>query len=237
MVSKRDDVYARLRNDILQGAIEPGQPISERAVAESLEASRVPVREALIQLERDGLVTFASQRGAFVRSFTPSMVVDLYEFRQALEGFAAGRAALVMQPAALKPHIRAFERALRRAAPDPVATEREGSEFHEAILSGCGNGLVEQAAARIRDQTTLAKRMTYQRSDDEWLRRSAREHLAIAEAVSSRDPVEAANRMVAHISAWSLRFGGDHRTTASQPASQASVAAARLRISDREEST
>lgn len=207
MSSKREDVYARLRDDILSGRLDPGQPISERSAAEAFGASRVPLREALIQLERDGLVTVAQHRGAFVRSFTPSMLQNLYELRQALEGLAAEKAASLVGPDAMTPHVRRFQRALAVKNPDAKTIERDGFEFHEAILVGCANPLIEETVARIRDQVTVAKRMTYLQSDEHWLRRSAQEHLGIAEAVRDGEGALAGQRMIAHIAAWSLRFG------------------------------
>ena len=56
VMSKTDQVHARLRDDIVSGRYQPGAPISERSLAEENDMSRVPVREALIRLERDGLV-------------------------------------------------------------------------------------------------------------------------------------------------------------------------------------
>lgn len=206
MVSKRDDVYEQLRNAILRGGMRPGDVISEREVAESLGASRVPLREAVIQLERDGLVMVVPRRGAFVRTFTAVELQHLYELREAVEGLAAARAAVRLPPAEMTPHIRAFRSELRAKRLDPVASERLGVDFHEAVLQGCGNPLVAETSVRIRDQVQLAKRTSYRHADAEWLRRGAQEHLDIAEAVASGDSAEAERQMKSHIAGWSRYF-------------------------------
>src|SRR5262245_45572811 len=100
-VSKREAVYEQLRDQILAGDLRPGEVINERTVAESLGSSRVPLREALIELQRDGLVRLVPRRGAFVRTFSAPDVQHLYELREALEGLAAARAALVLPPGAM----------------------------------------------------------------------------------------------------------------------------------------
>jgi len=206
MLSKRDNAYVQLRSDILDGSLMPGDAISERSVAESIGASRVPLREALIQLQRDGLVTVAPHRGAFVRAFTLDTLQQLYELRGALEGLAASKAAVILGKHAMTPHIKAFKSTLRLKTPDAARPEREGVDFHEAIINGCGNPMVTEACARIRGQSQLAKRMTYYPPDHAWLRRSTQEHLDIAEAISRGDSLEAERQMRAHISAWSRRF-------------------------------
>lgn len=206
MASKRDDVYTRLLGAILHGDLLPGEPISERAVAESLGASRVPLREALIQLQRDGLITNVPRRGAFVRTFSSQELEQLYELRGALEGLAAARAALLLPRGALTAFRRSFSKALRSRVLDAQAAEQLGVAFHEKILEGCGNPLVTETAAKIRDQVQLAKRMSYDRASAEWVLRGAREHLDIAEAITVGDSAEAERQMKAHIAAWSRHF-------------------------------
>lgn len=202
-MSKREAVYTKLRQEILTGALCPGDVINERSVAESLGASRVPLREALIHLEQDGLITVITRRGAFVRTFTAPEVQHLYELREALEGLAAGRAALVMPPTALVPRVKELRKFLRSRNPDAAEAERLGVAFHEHILEGCGNPLVSETSSRIRDQVRLARRTSYERASTDWWRRGAEEHLHIAEAIAAGDSAEAERQMKAHISTWS----------------------------------
>src|SRR5687768_6198131 len=87
------DVLDRLRRAILSGELPAGAPLPEASTASKLGVSRVPVREALVQLERQGLVVFdVTGRGA-VRRFTLEDVQELLSLRAALQGLAARRAA------------------------------------------------------------------------------------------------------------------------------------------------
>ena len=74
-----------LREMILAGEIAPGERINEVALAGELGISRGPLREAIQRLVSGGLLTVISHRGAFVRTFTPGEIVDLYGLRSALE--------------------------------------------------------------------------------------------------------------------------------------------------------
>jgi len=87
----RDQVLDRLRDAIVNGRFEPGAPLRERQIAEQLEVSRAPIREALLSLEKEGLVVTTPHRGSFVASFTDDDVVEIYTLRASLEQLAASR--------------------------------------------------------------------------------------------------------------------------------------------------
>ena len=90
----RDDMLAM----ILRGDLQPGQRINEPDVAARLGISRVPVREALRELESTGLVVARKNAGVFVREPNAEEVRDLYEMRGVLDGFAGRRAARLDAP-------------------------------------------------------------------------------------------------------------------------------------------
>ena len=85
----REDILGR----ILRGGLAPGSRINEPDVAERMGVSRVPVREALRELEAMGLVVSRKNVGVFVRELAPREVADLYELRAVLDGHAGTRAA------------------------------------------------------------------------------------------------------------------------------------------------
>lgn len=80
--------YQLLKEELIFGKLLPGDKLPEIVLAERLQMSRTPIREALRHLERDGLVVFSGNR-ASVRSYTPEEVIQLYELRQLLEVHAA----------------------------------------------------------------------------------------------------------------------------------------------------
>ena len=90
---RSDSAASLLRAEILNGTSEPGALLAESAVAKRLGVSRVPVREALFALEREGLVEFSPTGRAFVKALTPQDFEELYVLRLALEPLASRLAA------------------------------------------------------------------------------------------------------------------------------------------------
>ncbi|MBM7417039.1 MULTISPECIES: GntR family transcriptional regulator [Nocardiaceae] len=88
-----DRVYAHLRDSIVSGAYAPGARLGEVEIAELTETSRTPVREALRQLEMEGLVEVLPHRGARVYQWTADDLEEIYDLRMTLEAMAAARAA------------------------------------------------------------------------------------------------------------------------------------------------
>jgi DNA-binding GntR family transcriptional regulator len=91
-------VYEALREAVLSGAFQPGQPLRQEALAASIGVSRVPVRSALIQLEADGLIELNDRRGAVVKTHTAAQARELYEIRIVLELHALTLSMQTMTP-------------------------------------------------------------------------------------------------------------------------------------------
>lgn len=211
---KHEAVRQQLRTRILSGHYEPGDPIPERAVADELGASRIPVREALRQLERDGLVTIVAQRGAHVRQFSAENMQSLYQARESLEGMAARLAAERADETYLAPFTVQFEGLIDGTLTmSPGEASELGNAFHDAIAKGSRNATVIELLAMIHDRVLLCRRLAYGHASQEWHVRAASEHLAIADAISRRDPDRAERTMREHVSTWAgflqTRLAGD----------------------------
>lgn len=87
--SLRGRVFNRIREDILSGKYNRGEELKETAIATNLGVSRTPVREALRQLELEGLVNIIPNKGAYVMGITTKDVKDIYQIRSLLEGLCA----------------------------------------------------------------------------------------------------------------------------------------------------
>ena len=131
-----------LREAILSGEFEPGERLRTASLAKRFGSSRTPVREALVQLEGEGLVDIEPRRGALVRSFASADLIDLYEIRALLEPAAAARAALRIQDEALD-RMRALvalsdgRGGLARSAIDDQIAWNE--EFHALVIEAAGS--------------------------------------------------------------------------------------------------
>jgi DNA-binding GntR family transcriptional regulator len=88
-MQQKDSFTDTLRQAFLDGIIKGGQPLTEEALSKTYGVSRTPVREALIRLESEGLVTIIKNKGAFVREITPTDVVEVFQLRILLEGYGA----------------------------------------------------------------------------------------------------------------------------------------------------
>ena len=97
-----ENFFHKIREDILSGKYHKDEELKEKTIGDELGVSRTPVREALRQLELEGLVTIIPNRGAFVVGFSAADMQDIYEIRSVLEGLCAKRAALRAKPEQLE---------------------------------------------------------------------------------------------------------------------------------------
>lgn len=183
-----------LRDQIVDGARDPGSRLVERDLAAELGVSRVPVREALRALAAEGLVTPRPRTWAVVRTFTDDDVEHLLEVRSALEQLAARRAAERHDPAGLDALDAALVRQGEAAARgDGTAARRAAADFHEALLAAAGNPLLDEIAA------VTASRVRWLLGQHEDLAEMVEEHRALLDAVRARDADAAAEHAVAHL--------------------------------------
>jgi DNA-binding GntR family transcriptional regulator len=187
-----------LRERIAKGELVPGARVIELEVSRELGVSRSPVREALLKLSEEGLVTTLPYRGAIVAPLQRERLTELLEFRLALEHFALDR--LVRRGGArdldvLRQHVAAMREALRTS--DRQRAIDEDLAMHRAIVAMAGNALLERAydgaLAQIRlyiDVTTAR----YERAED-----LANEHDALLAAVERRDAAGSRALLEAHI--------------------------------------
>jgi DNA-binding GntR family transcriptional regulator len=138
-------IYLELRERIIEGVIKPGERIRERELAEELDVSRIPLREALPRLEAEGFIRTLPRRGAVVTDLSLRDVEELFEVRSSLEVLAARLAAAACASGAdasdLREALHAAEEAL--ASGDDAQIASVNSTLHEKILRLSGNSLLE----------------------------------------------------------------------------------------------
>jgi DNA-binding GntR family transcriptional regulator len=121
-----------IRRLIFEGELKPGERVPQDDVADALSLSRIPVREGLIALEREGWVTIELNRGAFVNALDADAVRDSYELFGLVYGLAARR-ALARSDESLVQRLGEIEKELR-ATDDPHDVERLTVAFHSTIV-------------------------------------------------------------------------------------------------------
>lgn len=142
-LSLRDAVVQELRERILSRALLPGQRLVERDLSDQLEVSRIPLREAILQLEADGLVFVRPRRGAFVASFPEQELEDFFAIREVLEPLAARLATARSSSAHLEEmrgYLDAETVALERG--DVEALDRASTGFHTTIAEAADSSLL-----------------------------------------------------------------------------------------------
>jgi len=149
-----DDVASRLRAAILSGAFAPGERLREEALARALGVSRGPVREALAELGRQGLVVINRNRGAVVAQLSRSDLEELYTLRLAIEELAIRRAAEASDPGAIG-KMRAMIESMRESIARGI-TEQEAAEldldFHDLIYNAANHRRLKDAWTNMRPQ-------------------------------------------------------------------------------------
>jgi DNA-binding GntR family transcriptional regulator len=193
----REDIRDHLIDDILNGRLAPGDRIVETRIAQRFGVSQAPVREALRDLELFGFVVSSPYRGAMVRQISVEDLVQIYPIRAALEGLAAREAATRIDAAALK-RLHKLLLAMRGAAErgDMRAEVEADYAFHLTIVEASGNWLLKQFWERMRLATTTF--LTVSKSHRS-LHEIAERHVALIDAMESRDAAAAEREMRRHI--------------------------------------
>jgi DNA-binding GntR family transcriptional regulator len=194
-LSLREAVVQELRERILTRALLPGQRLVERDLSTQLEVSRIPLREAILQLEAEGLVFVRPRRGAFVASFPEQELEDFFAIREALEPVAARLAtarATSVDLEAMRRHLDAETSALKRG--DVEALDTASTAIHTAIAEAADSSLLVSVmrplGIRARWQVGLQRVLDLHAIRDE--------HAQLYEAIANGEAEAAAQISVRH---------------------------------------
>ncbi len=190
-------VYDTLRNEILNLKLQPGTPIDEIQLSERLEMSRTPIREALVRLAGEGLVTTLPNRSTVVSHID---FLNLHTFFDALTlmyRVTTRLAAEYHRPedmTGIRAHQAAFTEAVE--AQDALRMIATNRDFHAAIAEAGRNPYYTGLFCRLLDEGRRLSRLYYQSFDDKLPREYVAEHDTIIAAIEARD-VEACDRLAA----------------------------------------
>jgi DNA-binding GntR family transcriptional regulator len=196
--------YARIREAIVEGRYAPSFRLREQAVAEELNISRTPVREALKMLAAEGLVQIERNVGAMVRPIDRKAIVDLYELRGRLESYAAGRAATHrsdLHIETLRSANDEFDGLIDAAAAGDVealrALNRCNAVVHSTVVAAADHDRLRAMLARAVDVPLVFQ--AFRRFDRPQLERSSLFHSLVVDAIAAADAVRAERLMAEHI--------------------------------------
>lgn len=197
-----DQAYQWLRDAIMAGRLRSGELLLEKELGEEIGVSRTPVREALRQLEKEGLVVLERYRKNFVAHFGERDVVEIFEIRSVLESLAAGRAAIYMndeQMARLLEVQRQIEDVIeKKGAKAAREFDELNSEFHSLIWQAAGS---KRIAALLNNSLAIPFNALdrFRENMTSNLQRACAYHREIIAALKAKHPERAATQMRAHI--------------------------------------
>ena len=172
-----------------------------------LQISRTPVREALAILEHEGLIAPIYRRGLFVCRLTREQVIELFTANEAVEPFLARRAAFYATDSDLKrldDFLSASEACVERR--DSAGFLLAGRRFHGGVGHAAGNASLAAFVERNEERVDLFLISYGKQVEPEMMRTSNREHRAILQAISDRDPDAAARLAIYHAQSTRDRF-------------------------------
>ena len=198
----RSRVADRLRGEILQGRLKPGEWLRQERLAFEQGVSQTPVREALRQLAAEGLVEHVPYRGIRVVEFSIDDVEDLYACRALIEGMAARYAAVHITTGEVEEMEDLFERMCRCRTPEDLVEYRDlNRRFHSAIFTASRRSFLVRTLAQLwaafptmlwSNVPRVATESAPDRDEPD-----IEEHGAIVAALRANDP-DAAERAVRH---------------------------------------
>lgn len=197
--SLRGQVFDKIRSDILNGKYKRGEELVESSIGKELGISRTPVREAIRQLELEGLVQLVPNKGAFITGISEKDVRDIYLIRARLEGLAARMAAKNITPElldAMEETVVLSEYHAKKEHYEQVC--EMDSKFHKLLYKASGSRILEhtltdfhQYVQRVR-MASIMKKRRMEKSNDE--------HDAILTAIREHDEEKAELVATRHIS-------------------------------------
>ena len=189
--SLADEVVTYVRDLILAGSLKPGTKIDQDAIAEVLDVSRSPVREALVILSREGLVEITPRRGASVAELTPDDIVDHYELFGVVAGRVAAMAALSLKDDEIA-ELRAIHERFEHDTGEDLSALNNA--FHRVI-----NLAAPRRTRWLLQHLVRSVPARYYEFMEGWDAQAVQHHAAILEAITERDPDGARQAMEEHL--------------------------------------
>lgn len=191
-----DEVYRRLRHELLLGSWPPGTRLREVELTERFEVSRTPVREAVGRLLHEGLLESRITQGVQVREPTWQDALDAYEVREDLEG-KASRLAAERGNDRDKETLMAVLQAVEASASEDEAVQVEADlEFHQQVAAMSNNAALIRAIETISGHVTPLKVITRDQNANEV---TTKQHRAVAQAILAGDADQAEQAMREHV--------------------------------------
>jgi DNA-binding GntR family transcriptional regulator len=201
-----DQIRMRIESAIASGELLPGDAIDDIALAHHYKVSRTPVREALLQLQAQGILSSTPRGGSMVAKMNLQQLLSLWELLAELEGIAVRLACERMTNDDIKALMKLHRSSKKIADKEDMDGWQEANlKFHEIIYEGARNPFLRQEVLRIRSRTGVYRRHAFGALGR--IKSSYDQHEKIVNAVEKRDAEAASLCMADH-----MRPGRDSKT-------------------------
>ena len=195
----KDIIADHLREEIVLGALELGQSISEKSYVSKFEVSRTPVREAFLALASEGLIDVKPQSGTFVMRFSEQSLTDLCQVRLMFEATAAK----IASSGNTEELVRDLTEIVKRAQgaigkePDFELFNRLDYQFHNRLIVACNNRFLLESYETVATRSHVIRNRLPQTSAR--VRNAQRQHKQLVEAIKRRNVEDVEHLLSAHV--------------------------------------
>lgn len=201
-----DQIRLRIESAIASGELLPGDAIDDVALAGQYKVSRTPVREALLQLQAQGILSSTPRGGSIVSKMNLQQLLSLWELLAELEGIAVRLACERMSNDEVKALVKVHRSSKKLADKEDMDGWQEANlKFHELIYEGARNTFLRQEVLRIRSRTGVYRRHAFGALGR--IKSSYDQHEKIVNALEKRDTEAVSTYMADH-----MRPGRDSKT-------------------------
>lgn len=198
--SMRDQIYEALKENILKNSYKPNSVLPIDRLAEDFGISATPIREALVRLESEGLITLIPNKGAIVTDIQAEDILNNWEMRLLLEPYAAGKSAALIPDDEIEA-LRGEIESLRQGPFNNALYVASDTKLHESLYIHLTNAFLKDTIRRVH-QMSVRIRYFPEGSDvmhQQVVNEVIREHLAIIDAMKTRDPHRISEFMQYHL--------------------------------------
>lgn len=198
-VSRADQVYLALKQDIFDFRLLPGDNFTESQVAEQMKVSRTPVREALFRLERDGYLQVHFRSGWSVRPFDFKQFEELYDLRLVLESASVKKLCEQTDPNGLAPLQKIWLVPEPKRLRDEIKVSHNDELFHVTLVSSANNAEITRVHGDVMERIRIIRRLDF--TQPHRIENTYDEHAQILQAIMHHRADQAIMLLRAHIEA------------------------------------
>ena len=179
------EVYKNIKEAIVSRSLPPGSQLKESDLVEKLGVSRTPIREALNQLSKDGIVEIYPRKGAFVKNCSKEEVVEILILREVMEGLAARLATNRLS----EESIQKLESFFAQYKDGSIDYAQADELFHSMIIQACGSTRLVGLINNLKDSLQMLDMRAVSFRFPERITESLAEHMEIIEAFRKRNEI------------------------------------------------